>query len=367
MKKLAALLMAALLTLALTTSALAYTAVTPENNKPAITHTLTLTDAEAAALAYEITYNFSVTSPATIMQPSGVTNADLAVSGAPTIGSLSYGPNDTFDSNSKSCTKNLEIDWSGVEIKEPGVYRWEVTKTWSDTDTTADPTNNSAKTYLYVYAIDNGGTLTIESVGMTSAAELNDSTAKGNLEDTYPAKTLNLSISKTVTGNQGSKNQYFKFTVQLTSPAGAINKTYQITGHDASVPATAYHEAKTNVTSIAVNGGSSSSVELWLKHGQTAVIEDLLFGTAYTITESENTGYTVTSAITGDATGTTADGATASDTSLEVTSYAAFTNNKEAVVPTGVTLQSTLPVIGIVLAMGLMAVAVLGKKKEDAA
>lgn len=366
MKKLATLLMVIALAASMMTAALAYTPVTPEANKPAITHTLTLSNDELEALSYDIEYSFTVSSTATVVQPTDITNVAMAVTGAPSIANIKYTPDDTFSANNKSCTKELQIDWSGVEIKEPGVYRWEVTKSVTDTDNNEDPTNNSTTTYLYVYAIDNAGTLTIDSVGMTTAKELNEASAKGNLEDSYPAKTLDLSISKTVTGNQGSKDQYFKFTVTLTSPAGAINTTYTISGLDVNVPATAYHEAKTNVTAITVNGGSSSSVELWLKHGQKATIGDLIFGTAYTITESENAGYTVTSAITGDATGTSADGATAGDTSLEVSSTVAFTNNKEATVPTGVDLQSSAPTIGVLLAMGLMFVMFIGKRKEEA-
>ena len=56
MKKLFALLMALFLTAAMMTSAMAYTAVTPNNNQPTITHTLELTNDEMDSLAYDIEY-----------------------------------------------------------------------------------------------------------------------------------------------------------------------------------------------------------------------------------------------------------------------------------------------------------------------
>lgn len=365
MKKLTALLLACMMLLGMTSAMAAsvYTNVTPADTSLAVTHALTLTREDATGLDFDINYSFAVDG-VEVVQPTGLTNASLAVEGAPTIADVTYGPSDTF--TNRKCTKTLEIDWSDVEIKQPGVYRWKVTKTWTDSDTLDDPTNNSATTYLYVYAYDNAGTLTIGAVGMTADAAL--ATKDKDLEDSYPAQSLDLSISKTVTGTQGSKDQYFKVTVTLTSPAGtAADKTYQISGVDVAVPETAYHGATTNVTQITVPKNSSASVELWLKHGQTAIISDLLSGTAYTIVESENDGYEVTSTVIGDTTEATADGETVSDTSMQISSTVTYTNKKDATVPTGVTLQTAAPVAGMMLALAMLALLFVGKRKENMA
>lgn len=364
MKKLFALLMALVLTAAMMTSAMAYTAVKPTNGQPAITHTLTLTGDDMDSLAYDIEYSFAV-GAAEVVQPEGVTDASKAVTGVPTIANIKYGPDDTFAADNKSCTKELEIDWSGVSIMEPGVYRWPVTKSFTDTDAADDPSNEKPSTYLFAHVIDNNGQLSVDTVGLTTVKELNSKEGKGNFEDTYPINTLDLSVSKTVTGNQGSREQYFKFTINLNAPA-AIDAIYPITGIDELVPATAYHTAKTNPANVTLEGGKAT-VELWLKHNQTAKIVGLLYGTSYTIVESENAGYTVTSAITGDTADTTAEGPTAGDTSLTVDSIVAFTNNKEATVPTGIVLESGAPIYGLLLAMGLAVVMFIGKRKEEAA
>ena len=363
MKKLFALLMALVLTAAMMTSAMAYDAVKPTNGQPAITHTLELTSDEMDKLAYDIEYSFAVGSPE-VIQPAGVGNVSKAVTGSPTIANIKYGMDDVFSAENKSCTKELQIDWSGVSITEPGVYRWTVTKSVTDTDATYDPSNEKDVTYLFAYVIDNNGQLSVDTDGLTTAAALDSAAGKGNFEDNYPINTLDLSVSKTVTGNQGSKDQYFKFTIALTAPA-SITGSYPITGIDTEVPETAYHGVKTNPKSITMENGQAT-VEIWMKHSQTAKIDGLLYGTAYNITESENAGYEVSSVITGDTAGTTVEGANAGDTSLQVDSLVAFTNNKEATVPTGIVLESGAPIFGLLLAMGLMIVMFIGKRKEEA-
>jgi len=362
MKKFVALLTTMMLLCMMLPTAMAasvYNAQTPtEAQIPTVTHTLSLTESDMASLPYNITYSFTVGEDVVIMQPTDIVNKKLAVEGTPSIAALEYTPDSVF--TNKTSTQELQIDWSNVVIKEPGVYRWTVTKSVVDTDPMGNPTNNSETLYLFAYATDNSGSLVISGVGLTHDQTL--SADKGNLNDSYPVQTLNLAISKTVTGNQGSKDQYFKFTVNLTSPAGSADQTYAIVGHDVEVPQTAYNNATKNVETINVTNGKGS-VELWLKHGQTVTIKDMLYGTSYTITESENTGYTVKSAITGDTTDATANGATASDTSLEASTTVAFTNDKQAIVPTGVILNSGAPIMGLLLAAALLLLVTAGKRK----
>lgn len=364
MKKMFAFLLTLMLTAAMLTSALAYDPVRPANGQPAITHTLTLTSETMDSLAYDIEYSFTV-GAAEVVQPAAVQNVSLAVTGVPSIANIKYTSADDFSADNKSCTKTLQIDWSKVSIMEPGVYRWPVTKSVACDDPQENPSNEKSSTYLFAYVTFNNNQLQVESVGLTADSELNDSSSKGDFADNYPINTLDLSVSKTVTGNQGSREQYFKFTINLTAPA-EITETYTITGITESVPATAYHEAKTNPTSVKLENGKAT-IELWMKHGQEAKITGLLYGTAYSIVESENTGYTVTSEITGDTTGITANGATASDTSLQADARVAFTNNRESTVPTGIALENGAPIYGLLLAMGLAIVMFIGKRREEAA
>ena len=375
MKKMFALLLAAMMLLAMVPAAMAYTAVTPANSS--FTHTLYLTGEDMTALTYNIEYTFTV-GDVEIMQPTDIKNVGSAVTGKPTLGvgtatdgMLIYTPDDTF--TLKACQKTVTINWSSVSITEPGVYRWTVTKTVEDKDIdlNKNPTNKSETMYLYAYVIENGGALTVDHTGFTSTSTLNNAATKGPLSDDYPAASLDLTITKEVKGNQGSKDQYFSFTVHLQNPTGSPEKFYSITDENGdplpSVPMTAYNSAIDNPTGVTVT--TDADVTLWLKHGETAKINNLVFGTAYTVTEGANTGYSVESQITGDTNGTTSgkDVNAPGDTSIETSSQVKFINEKNATVPTGIELETTAPIVGMILAMAMLALMLIGKRKEEMA
>lgn len=370
MKKLISLLLAVLMLLAVTAPAMAYEAVTPSNAK--IVHTLTLTEPEATHLAYNITYEFAVTQTPDILLPTGevdtsIVNKSYAVEGYPTIPAAVYTPDSDFDSDKQAQTE-LTIALDGVKIKEPGIYRWKVTKT-KNTNAPGDLTNNSDTAYVYVYATHDTATGLSTSVFYSSKditdAGINDN--KGNIGDEYPAKTLDLSIAKTVTGNMGSRDQYFKFTVSLTTPTGVSRPAYTVTiteeGNPVesySIPVSAYNsnENLKNPSSIPAN---ENTFDLWLKHGQEATIENLVFDTGYTITETANTGYDVSWTVNNSA---ATESSTATGTLTDTAAAIAFTNNKQSEVPTGIELQTIAPIMGILLAAGMMMILFAGKKKE---
>lgn len=367
MKKMFALLLAAMMLLAMMPAAMAYEpAVLPANTTVNYDMTLTLKDAEK--LPYNITYMFSADDP-TIFQPTGINEdeIDQAVTGVPSLSNVEFKTTDKF--TNKVCTKELVINWSNVTIKEPGIYSWKITKTYAFDGPTSDeanqPSNNNSPFYLFAYVIEDNGTLKLEQVKLTSDETLNDKFTK--FGDSYPATTLTLSLSKTVQGNQGSKNQYFKYTISLKSPTTTDVNYGTITGHDDTIPATVYNEGGNNATSTMDESGNKV-ITLWLKHGQTATISGLLFNTTYTIVE-EPAGYEVkTISITGDtaATSNTAT-ATASDTALTTSATVAYTNEKNATVPTGIELETTAPIVGMILAMAMLALMLIGKRKEEMA
>lgn len=368
MKKITALLVAMMLLCMMLPTALAedsgsfvsaYEPVTPSAST--VKHTMTLTKADLQNLPYGVVYTFAVGN-AQVVQPSDIKVPDMAVTGVPVIAPLEYTTADTFVDG--ACTRTVQIDWSGVTIKEPGVYVWEVTKSMSEENANDDdvPTNQNPTLYLYVYVTDNNG-LSIQSYGLTQDATLN---TKGDLADQYPVQTLNLSINKTVDGTMASRDQYFKFTVELNGPSADVNTTYEIEGLDAVVPVNAYNPSEITNAKIIEMVGGKGKVDLWLKHGQTATIKDLLSGTSYTVSETVADGYTAESAITGDTTGIQAGGATASDSSLQSSATVAFTNTKEATVPTGVVLNTNAAFMGLLLAAAMLLVVSAGKRKETA-
>ena len=370
MKKIALLFVAVMLVLSTTVLpalAVVYTPVTPANST--INHTMELTEAPYN-LDYTITYSFAA-GTATVKSPSGLNAADV-ITGSPSIASVSYGPSDDFVSAAgHKITKTAAVDWSGVTFSEPGVYYWEITKTVDKGGAPLEVSNTSENTYLFALVTDVGGVLTAAATGLSTTNALN---AKADLQDQYPATSVDLSVGKTVTGTQGSKEQYFKYEIKI-KPAGSATRTYQISGYDDAsvVNASPYNSGATQPTNpVSLTGNIESTITVWLRHGQTFKIEDLPYGSSYTVTESGNDGYdTPTTAVTGDNTNSTANdiasgtGVTVTDTSLTADTTVQYTNNKDADVPTGINLTNGAAIMGILMAMSLLAIAVVSKRKGE--
>lgn len=369
MKKLAILSLALMLMLStIGLPALAddahYTAVTPGNSS--FNHTMELTESPYK-LDYTITYSFAAGTP-TVKSPVGL-NASDVIDGKPVIASVSYGPEDDFaGAPGHKITNTVAVNWSGVSFKEPGVYYWEITKTADDGGAPLVLSNYNDKTYLFALVTDVNGVLEAASTGLSTSAEL---TAKVDMQDQYPATAVDLSVGKTVTGTQGSKEQYFKFEIQI-KPAGSATRNYQISGFDPAtdVNKSPYNNGATQPTNpVSLTGNSQTKITVWLRHGQTFTINDLPYGTSYTVIESENDGYDkTTTVVDGDNTNIEANdikngnGNTVTDSSLTDDTTVQYTNHKDADVPTGISLSSGAAIMGILLALGLLALAFVPKR-----
>lgn len=342
-----------------------------------IDHSLTLT--QDTQLDYDITYSFEVKEgdgPFVVnSETNGVSNPGNAVTGVPTIAPITYNQNtDKFAADKLTGTRELTVDWKNVKIYQPGIYRWRVTQTVTE-KAPDDATGNNKVFYLYAYVTDNNGALSAQ-VWM-SLSDTYTSAKTDELPEKYPATTVDLKIVKMVAGNQGSKEQYFPFTVTLTAPnAGDVTNTpftYALTSpnstYDLSVPATAYNNAvPEQPKEVTITEGVGSFV-IWLKHGQSVTINDMIYGTSYSIVEGGNAGYTTVEAKVTDGHSTdfsyTASTYTAADASLEENATVTFTNTKTTEVPTGISLQSGVAFFGFALAMGMMVLLFVGKRKEQ--
>lgn len=341
-----------------------------------IDHSLTLT--QDTQLDYDITYSFEVKEgdgPFVVnSETNGVSNPGNAVTGVPTIASITYNQNsDNFSADKLTGTRKLTVDWKNVKIYQPGIYRWKVTQTV--TEKAPDTATCKDTFYLYAYVTDNNGALSAQvwmSLSDTYTSEKAD-----ELPEKYPATTVDLTIVKTVAGNQGSKEQYFPFTVTLTAPnAGDVTNTpfaYTLTTpnttYDLSVPKTAYNNAvPEQPKEVTITNGVGSFV-IWLKHGQSVTINDMIYGTSYSIVEAGNAGYTSVEAEVTDGHNKgfsyNASTYTAADDMLEENATVTFTNTKTTEVPTGISLEAGVAFFGIVLAMGMMMLMFVGKRKEQ--
>ena len=394
MKKLFALLLTVVMMASMMVPAMAdYGVITPGSvvtigedswqHATTLPHSLTLTRDGETSLDYEITYSYSVDKVVVVgATANGVNTADNAVTGKPTIADIIYNSKDDF-SVEQTAHETMVIDWSAVAINEPGIYSWKVTQTF-DIDVPEGspnvPTNGAATFYLFMYVVDDGNGNLVANPWFSKTVDENglpvDNEKDPTLPEYFPAKTIDLVLNKVVTGNQGSKDQYFQFTITLTNP-GTLDKevTYQIgkaEGDKYSTKTTvnAYHGEFTNPTSVTVapNPGYNS-VTLWLKAGETVTIQDIIYGTSYKIVEEANynKGYDVDATVAGE----DQDGQytkatyTTEDSSMIGNAEVTYTNHKETTVPTGINLQSGTAFFGLVLAMGMMVLLFVGKRKEQ--
>lgn len=273
----------------------------------------------------------------------------------------------------KYATKTATVDFSGCSFTEPGIYRYKITESGTNQGVTndADPDR-----YLDVYVEDDNGSLKIQgyvlhanasnvTIGtdnqLSNEGENNDAKSQG-FTNTYG--TADLTISKTVTGNQGSRDKYFKFTVVISGAVAGTKYTVDLTDAE-SAPvkngATIY-DTMTNPGSIEIPAGATTvTTEFYLKSGQSIVIRGLAEETKFSVTEEEedykpsvqvDSAAAVDSETTGEKTIESAD--------ITV----AYTNIRSGVIPTGVIMTVT-PFAAITLLGGFGAVKIIMKKRRE--
>ena len=162
---------------------------------------------------------------------------------------------------------------------------------------------------------------------------------------TNTRSTKELTLSKTVSGNMGDRTKGFAFTVVLTDGSGTPYDgpvAYTLTDQDGAV---------TSGTAVFVIGEASFQ----LRHNESVTLHDLSGSLSFTITESEDDagGYQTACSVngTGSTLGRTATGTLASNPVV------AFTNNRQVMIPTGVSDGALFaaPVLGLaLLALGLL-------------
>lgn len=309
----------------------------------------------------------------------------------------------------KYATNSVTVDFSKVEFTEPGVYRYIITETEQDADSPFKNDDAAARTVdVYVENDETSETPKLKIGGyvmykgvVTAApkkAATDDTAAAPAANGAEPDRaeksssfintftTYNLTFGKKVTGNQGSKDKYFEFTLSLT---GAEPGVYAVditkaTDKPQATAATTVTVAD-NPDEITVGNDGTATQKFYLQHGQSITVKKLAKGTKYTVQEKKEE-YTaaakvndvVSKATLGD--GTTAsdlatfteDAATktatvtSKDGGIDVDTTVEFTNNKVGVIPTGILLSATPWIIaGVIVIAGIIFFAVRSRKKYD--
>jgi pilin isopeptide linkage protein len=342
-----------------------------------------------------ITFQYSIAPGEGIPAQDGRMEVLPGIAGA-TVGSASFTSTDstnttvttgdqvTLDAGEKYATKQVYFDFSGVSFPEPGIYRYVVTETSAGQDGVSYDTQAAAgataKTrYLDVYVIDeNGGLVVSEYVMHYQADNVITNNTNGSNNPTpladksdgfvneYSAKSLE--FGKEVTGNQGSKDKYFKYTLVISgAPA---NTTYPVDLTDASATSgtsaatVAANQGQTNPTSVTVDENGSATVYFYLKDGEYITVKDLLEGTTYTLTEDAE-DYSPADGITTAVNGGRGDYTDATSGTIDGNIKTGFTNTRDGVVPTGVLITIAPFVIGLLL-FGAVIFFITSKRRREA-
>ena len=373
------------------------------------------------AVVPEATFEYEISAGTTVNYntPDGATNTVAAYAGIGVdkinVGDVSFEAADidhavpgakndgiTNSTDKKYVKKSFELDFSAVKFAEPGVYRYVLTeKNAGDEDDLGvgiKHVGNYKKT-LDVYVTDNNGTLNVSSYvlynslittppALASAVvaldEKVDRTDTANTDKTdgfvNEYESRKLTFAKKVTGNQGSKDKYFKFTVKIENANGAT-LSVDMTGAETETSAnsaTIYAKADMDAANSVdqnedvagqqlVIDSDEKSYDFYLQNGQYITLKGLPAGATYTVSEAAEE---YTSTATDDendfeiGTLTFDDAVTGHIENDDI--YTGFINNKNGSIPTGVILSVAGPaVIGLAVVGGIIYMTVK-RKKDDA-
>lgn len=352
----------------------------------------------------------------------------------PNIATVSFSGTDTAEDSTlltgySTYKKTITVDFGEgndkVTFNEPGVYRYYIKEVKDanaaglyydvDLDATKLRTDGDLYRTLDVYVEDNtsdsgkklkvtgyimydGKVTTAPNASATAVAgdanaaitdtqtiEVNGTTTPGvtgaNKTDNYVNfyDAFSLTFGKEVTGNQGSKDKYFKLSLSLTSPVD-VEFTVDISKADASITgnsATTYSNVS-NVTTITATAGDPVSTDFYLQDGQYITVKGIPAGTVYALTEVEE-GYKKTATIAESLSTFSVNTANddpkvtyeelidnVSGTITNKDIYTGYTNAKDGILPTGILVKATPVIVIAVLAIaGVVFFAVRNAKNKD--
>lgn len=274
----------------------------------------------------------------------------------------------TLGAKQKYAKKTVTVDFSNVKFNAPGIYRYIITEAQTNQDGITDDNKQTRTLDVFVEYEDavSGGQLIVSNYILypgtrTDAADVPKETKDNGFTNTYATKDLTL--EKQVTGNQGDRNKYFAFTVNI---ADAVEDTvYTVDLTSAEAGPTVDGKEKTNEAVLTAVGGTVTAT-YYLKDDQSIIIRGLTGNTRYTITENPyvDDGYKTSYIID-------------SDTSVEANTTGSkimgnadhrvvFTNHRSGLVPTGILLE-TAPyiILGVAVLAGFLALFVTRRRRRN--
>lgn len=259
---------------------------------------------------------------------------------------------------------------NALEFDRPGIYFWEITKTVE-----GSYPNDEQKAALLIRVDEDGGVLKAPAVSMASIDDSGMPNGDKNIkyEDVFTNSLGQLTLVNEVKGNQGSKDQYMKYTVTLTglkeyagtsiTPAGANS----VNGAAAKY-GEGFGSNYNNLVPKTIDEDGNVTFEVWLKDGEMIEFPNIPSASEikYSVKEDANThtGYNVTNKTDG----TSDTGDTVTDKPLKPEgSRVEFINEKQTATPTGV-IMAVAPAFAVILIGGIGVGIILagrGRREED--
>ncbi len=332
---------------------------------------------------------------------SGTTIAESHKGEGKTVKFVTATPNN----DEKYAQKKIDIDFSNVAFTEPGIYRYVITEA-AATSQAAGVTNDTNSTRILDVVVVDASAENVTKLKINNYV-LHDSAAdiptKGTGDSapiahkstgfTNTYDTHDIEFSKTIAGNQGSRDKYFKFDISISNAKGAqitvngCGNTFLAEPKKSTT--TIYTEANMKAANTKDDDGDRAGQQLnanesgaitasfYLKHGQSIKLEGVPAGAKYTITEAaenytpsiavsenvkEGSGYEADVAVNDDK-----NGITDMTTGLHGNTTATFTNTLNGDVPTGIFSNMGLSIIVIAVAAAGAAVSliIIKKKKSE--
>lgn len=279
----------------------------------------------------------------------------------------------------KYAKKTATLDFSACRFTEPGIYRYIVTESGTNQAVTNDA-DATRVVDVYVNNASGEGENKLEIAGYVlhsntddapdvSLGENNGSTGSyvGTKSQgfTNSYDTSDIRISKTVSGNQASRDKYFEFTVNITDAVPGT--VYDVDLNDADVTTKTNaatitaNEGKTNPAKLTVGADGTVTQKFYLADNQAIVIQGVAKDSKYKVTENAE-DYKSTPADAIDNAEGRGDATSGTVASKDI--YTGYVNTRDGVIPTGV-IMTVAPFAAVTLLGGAGAVTMVMKKKKS--
>ena len=339
----------------------------------------------------QATFTYTIT-PGEAAEPSGSSPRVFAGVGTPTVSSVTFSSGETaydeyqtgdsgnltITENQKYARKVVTVSFNGVSFTEPGIWRYKITANESSDnkavtyDTQLKYGGTQKVRYIDVYVVDNNGTLEISTfilreltTAVSSGATVGDKSS-GYINT---VTSHSLTFGKEVTGNQGSKDKYFQFTIAISN--AQANTSYEVDlshaqASPSSNPATTY-TTMNNPSVITTGDNGVVHGVFYLRDGQYVKIKGLPEGYNYELSElaegySSSDGIAATNNSGGEAYTDAVKDTTGTTTNKDIKT--GYTNERTGVIPTGVIIAVAPFAAGLVI-FGGGAVYLTAKRSRD--